>query len=115
MISANGKQLQQLNPETGLIEDRYVLSRSRYPEGRIVQLQHNGGRLFMDISWRKEEFLTSTTLVLNSATFEVTAELNDVSNYTVNQDQMILVQRSDWSAPEEYGRLNLVTQKKEKL
>ena len=69
----------------------------------------------MDISWRKEEFLTSTTLVLDSATFEVTAELNDVSNYTVNQDQMILVQRSDWSAPEEYGRLNLVTQKKEKL
>ena len=64
MISANGKQLHQLNPETGLIEDRYVLSRSRYPEGRIVQLQHNGGRLFMDISWRKEEFLTSTTLVL---------------------------------------------------
>ena len=115
MSSANGKQLHQLNPETGLIEDRYVLSRSRYPEGRIVQLQHNGGRLFMDISWRKEEFLTSTTLVLDSATFEVTAELNDVSNYTVNQDQMILVQRSDWSAPEEYGRLNLVTQKKEKL
>lgn len=115
MISANGKQLQQLNPETGLIEERYVLSRSRYPEGRIVQLQHNGGRLFMDIWWQKEEFLTSTTLVLDSSTFEVTAELEDVSSYTVNQDQMILMQKSGWSAPEEYRMFNLVTQKKEKL
>ncbi|RGR75930.1 hypothetical protein DWY25_04105 [Holdemania filiformis] len=115
MISANGKQIQQLNPETGLIEERYALSRSRYPEGRIVKIQNNGGRLFADISWRKEDRMTSTTLILDSATFEVTAEFNDVGNYTVNQDQMIVAQRSDWSVPEEYWLIHLATQNKVKL
>lgn len=47
VLSANGKTLQQLNPETGTYEERYFISQAKYPRGRMHSMISDEDWLFI--------------------------------------------------------------------
>lgn len=79
VLSANGKVLQQMNPQTGVYEERYFISQAKYPRGRMRSMISVEDWLFIKAMAELEGRTMDYCLILDNQEFTPVYALKNVS------------------------------------